>query len=123
MYGVDRLLMDLRELGHEAVRMTAGGQEFAVIRSFTVPLGRFAGQEIDLGLPAPPNYPASVGASIHVRSTPHLFDRSDTVPNVRNILESPLGPEWRYWSINFGWIGERTTRRLLSQINTVFNNA
>ena len=123
MYGIDRLLVDLCELGYEAVRMTASGQEFAVIPSFEVPLGRFRGRSLDLGLPAPPNFPQAVGASIHVRAEPQLFDYSDTKSGVRNIIASPLGPEWRYWSHSFGWTGERTTRRLLSQVHTIFANA
>ena len=77
---------------------------------------------IDLGLLATPDYPRTVGSSIHVRAAPQLFDYG-SVPGVRNVIESGLGSEWRYWSHNFGWTGERSTRRLISQVNTIFANA
>src|SRR5262249_51063991 len=69
-----------------------------------------------------PDYPRTVGSSIHVRAAPQLFEYG-SVPGVRNVIESGLGLEWRYWSHNFGWTGERSTRRLISQINTIFANA
>lgn len=123
MYGPDRLLRDLGEMGYEAERVaTADGNVYVVIRGFEVPIGRFAGRMIDLGLLATPDYPRTVGSSIHVRAAPQLFDYG-SVPGVRNVIESGLGSEWRYWSHNFGWTGERSTRRLISQVNTIFANA
>ena len=123
-FGTDRLCEDLTVLGHQAEAVLDPQKNpFVVIRSYTVELGRFAGRVIDLGLPAPANYPAGVGSSIHVRSEPQLLDVKDTVPNVRNVTASTLGSEWRYWSKNFGWTGERSTRRLLSQINEIFLHA
>ncbi|HEV2149801.1 MAG TPA: E2/UBC family protein [Longimicrobiaceae bacterium] len=124
MYGPERLLRDLGEIGYEVERVTgADGNVYAVIRGFVVPVGRFADRVIDLGLLAPPDYPRNVGSSIHVRATPQLLEYG-SVPGVRNIIQSGLGPEWRYWSHNFGWgAGERSTRRLLSQINRIFAHA
>lgn len=123
MYGPDRLLRDLGEMGYEVERVTcADGSVYAVIRGFVVPAGPFVDRIIDLGLLATPDYPRSVGSSIHVRATPQLFEYG-SVPGRRNIIQSALGPEWRYWSHNFGWTGERSTRRLVSQINTIFANA
>lgn len=124
MYGPSRLIADLTVLGHkvEEVRL-ADGTTFAILREFEVSCGRFAGRVIDLGLQATPDFPRSVAAAIHVRATPQLFDTSDTVPNVRNITASALGPAWRYWSRNFGWQGEQSARRLMSQVNGIFANA
>ena len=42
---------------------------------------------------------------------------------VRNVIPSPLGPDWRYWSHNFGWTGERSTRELMAQVNRIFHDA
>jgi hypothetical protein len=125
VYGPDRLIAELVELGHDAERVTADGQTFAVIPRYEVPLGRFAGRVIDLGIAAPLDFPRSVGASIHVRSSPQLLEKTDTVPNVRNITDSVLGPEWRYWSHNFAWPGEteRSAARLMAKINGVFERA
>lgn len=124
MYGPERLIADLRALGYEVEPVTApDGTPFAMIPGFTVPCGRFVGRTIDLALQATPDFPRSVASAIHVRAEPQLFDYGDTQPGVRNITKSALGPEWRYWSHNFGWQGEKSARRLMSQINTVFANA
>ena len=124
MYGLDRLVADLTAMGFTVTPTQAGDLAFAVVTEFRVEFGRFAGRVIDLGLPAPPNYPISVGSSIHVRATPQLLE-FENVPNVRNIIASPLGPEWRYWSHNFGWAGEteRSTARLMGQVRAIFERA
>ncbi len=123
MYGPERLVSDLRDLGYDVELVTAkDGNKFAVIHNYEVLLGRFAGRIIDLGIPATADFPRTVGSSIHVKAKPQLFEKQN-VPGVRNIMESPLGDEWRYWSKNFGWAGEHSARRLLSQINEVFKNA
>lgn len=124
MYGLPRLIEELSVLGYQVQEATApGGEKFAVISPFVVPGGRFAGRTIDLGLQATADFPRSVASAIHVRAAPQLYDTGDSLPNVRNIQPSVLGAEWRYWSHNFGWQGERSARRLLSQINGIFLNA
>ena len=124
LYGPERLRADLEALGFEVELVTGDDRNtYAVIREFEVPLGRFAGRIIDLAITATADYPRSVAAAIHVRAQPQLFEKSDSLPNVRNITDSGLGPEWRYWSKNFGWNGERTTRCLISQINKIFHDA
>lgn len=123
-YGPERLIAELQALGHEVELVAAnGGTQFAVIPGFAVPCGRFDGRTINLGIQATPDFPRTVASAIHVRATPQLFDYGDTRPGVRNITKSALGPDWRYWSHNFGWRGEKSARRLMSQINTVFANA
>ena len=123
-FGSERLKEDLDLLGHPAEQIEDPQKnQFVVIHGYTVELGRFAGRVIDLAVPAPANFPQGVASAIHLRSSPHLLDTGDSVPNVRNITASSLGAEWRYWSKNFEWVGEKTTRRLLSQINEIFLNA
>lgn len=123
-YGPERLLAELRELGYQADAVCAtNGTPFVVLRQFVVPCGKFVGRVIDLGLQATADFPRTVASAIHVFAAPQLYDFGDTVPGVRNITASVLGPEWRYWSHNFGWRGERSARRLMSQINTVLENA
>src|SRR5262245_31650231 len=122
-YGPQRLLSDLVLLGYTATLVSLPtGEYFAVITHYVVELGRFAGRVTSLGLQATPDFPRTMSAAIHVSSLPHLFDMPDTVPNVRNIQPSKLGPEWRYWSHNFGWGEERTARRLMSQISKIFHD-
>lgn len=123
-YGPERLISDLNALGFgpELVRANDNGV-YAIIRKFEVLLGRFAGRIIDLGIPATADFPRTVGSSIHILASPQLYDYRDSVTNVRNITKSALGPEWRYWSRNFNWTEGKTIRRLLSQINEVFEHA
>lgn len=124
MYGVGRLLRDLEALGYDVrVVRAPDGTPFAVVTNFVVPCGRFVDRRIDLGLQATPDFPRTVASAIHVRANPQLFEAADSIPNVRNITTSILGPEWRYWSHNFGWNEERSARRLMSQVNRIFANA
>jgi len=124
MYGPARLLAELEALGYEPEELKApDGTSFVVMRQFAVPCGRFVDRVIDLGLQTTPDFPRTVASAIHVRATPQLFEYSDTQPNVRNITASALGPEWRYWSYNFGWQEELSARRLMSQVNQIFSNA
>jgi hypothetical protein len=122
-YGPQRLLGDLQALGYPAELVNAGGHQFAVVCGYEVVLGRFLGRRIDLGLQATADFPMTVATAIHVRSSPHLYDLGDTLPNVRNIQPSALGGDWRYWSHNFGWGSDKTARRLMSQVNKVFQDA
>jgi hypothetical protein len=123
IYGPARLFAELQQLGYTVELMTAGGHQFVVIRGYEIELGRFAGRVIDLALQATPDFPRTVASAIHVRSAPHLFDLGDSVASVRNIQPSAVGGEWRYWSHNFGWSDEKTARRLMSQVNRIFNDA
>ena len=124
MYGPHRLVSDLHALGFPAALVRGGDFEYAVIPKYEVEFGRFAGRIVDLGLPATADFPRSVGASIHVRATPQLLEY-ENVPNVRNIIVSPLGAEWRYWSHNFHWAGEveRSAARLMAQVRAIFERA
>lgn len=124
MFGAEKLRQDLENLGYKIEIIPGTDQnQYAVMLGYEVQIGRFAGQIIDLGILATPDYPRSVAAAIHVKAQPQLLEKTDTVPNVRNIIDSALGTEWRYWSNNFNWNQERNTRSLISQINTIFKDA
>jgi hypothetical protein len=123
-YGLQRLMRDLSELGYNAELVVGSdNNQYAVIRNFEVSLGRFAGNIIDLGILATADFPRTVGSSIHVLASPQLFDFKDSASGIRNITKSGLGPDWRYWSHNFNWTDGKTIRRLMSQINGIFENA
>lgn len=123
MYGIERLLRDLSELGYPANQVTVNNITYAVISGYEVDIGRFQGRLIDLGIPSTLDYPRTAAPSIHIRANPQLLEKHDSVHDVRNIIDSDLGPEWRYWSRNFGWNGEKSTRRLINQIKGMFANA
>lgn len=123
-FGVARLAADLVTLGYSVeVVKAADGSAFAVIRDYEIGLGKFAGRKDDLAVQATPDFPKTTAAAIHVRAMPQLYEQTDTVPKVRNIQPSILGPEWRYWSHNFGWSHEKTARRLMSQVNQIIKDA
>lgn len=124
-FGVTRLITDLHELGFIGTESfnDPNGTPFGLIKDFEVGTGRFSGRRIDLAIPAPAEYGRLVGSAIHVRSTPHLLDKSDTVPGEKNIVDSSLGLDWRYWSHRFIYYPEETTKHLMLQINGVFRHA
>lgn len=122
-HGINRLVTELTQLGHQVEAVSAGGADFAVMRGFEIGCGRFAGRVIDLALQATADFPNTVASAIHVRGDPPPLDYADTKRGVRNIIKSALGPEWRYWSHNFGWSGPSSARRLMSQVNGIFENA
>lgn len=122
--GADDFYSDLVALGFKCRQVLGSDQQnYVVIDDYEIELGKFKGEKIQLGLLAPSDYPRRVGASIHVRSSPILYDKQDTLPGVRNILDSPLGEDWRYWSYGFRAEPVDTARNLMEQINGVFKRA
>jgi len=121
IYGIDKFLIDLSILGYSHEKLTGtDNQNYAVIRNFDIPVGRFQGRIIDLGIPVPNDYPRLIGTSIHIRSVPQLLEYTDTIPNVRNIITSALGSEWRYWSFRLEVTPENTTLNVIHQIHGIF---
>lgn len=119
--GPERLKSDLKNLGYDTeIVKGQDGQEYCIINQFEIPIGRFTGTIIDLGILAPPDYPKRVGSCIHVLSDPILLDYNDSAKKVRNIIKSKLGDDWRYWSFNFQWNGGGNTQKLMRQINGIF---
>ncbi|PIZ78890.1 MAG: hypothetical protein COY01_02940 [Candidatus Pacebacteria bacterium CG_4_10_14_0_2_um_filter_40_20] len=124
-YGPERLLKDLNALGFAPEKTVVNGTEFIILPSYEVSIGKFSGRVIDLGLQCTTDFPRSVHSSIHVKAEPQLYEKTDSKANVRNINDSSLGQGWLYWSINFNWNtqSEKTARRLVSQINTIFERS
>ena len=121
LYGTERFVSDFTELGyHTELIKGVDGQTYAIFKDFEIPIGQFVGRVIDLALIVPPDYPRIVGSSIHVKASPQLFEKSDSIPGVRNIIDSGLGLEWRYWSYAFKAETEDTAKNLMSQIMGVF---
>ncbi len=121
LYGIDRFLQDLSEIGYSFEKLVgADNVNYAIIQNFEVPVGRFQGRIIDLGIPIPNDYPRLVGSSIQIKATPQLLEYTDTIPNVRNVIVSQLGLEWRYWSFRLEAFPENTTQNLILQINGIF---
>ena len=125
MFGINKLMDDLLALGHLDVKhiQDPSGNSFALLPKFEVSVGKFVGRIVELAIPAPADYGRIVGAAIHLRSNPHLFEKSDSVAGVRNVTDSSLGSDWRYWSHRFEYYPVETTKHLMLQINGVFKHA
>lgn len=124
IYGPERFLKDFEEIGYTVeIVKGADGKDYAVFKEFEIEIGKFSGKVIDLGLIIPPDYPRRVHSSIHVKATPQLFEKTDSIPGIRNIIDSGLGLEWRYWSYRFNAVPEDTAMHLIAQINGVFKRA
>lgn len=123
-FGATRLIEDLDQLGSEAELIELpDSQKYVVIPEFIVESGKFMGRTIGLGILAPNDYPLTVAAAIQVKATPQLYETTDSLANVRNIQPSPLGTDWRYWSKSINLGDEKSTRRLISVINRIFDDA
>jgi hypothetical protein len=98
------------------------GKEGRVIIPYTVPLGKFQGQEIKLGFIVPADFPLTPPSGPHV--WPRLLPIHGIGKHPRGgIHESPsFGPEWEYWSRPFpGWGDtDRTVRAYLAHIRNLF---
>jgi len=125
-FGADKLIAELTELKYKPEKMKgADGNTYVVFSEYEIVAGKFIGKIIALGLLEAVDYPNSVHSSIHVKAMPQLYETTDSVPNVRNIQNSGIGSEWRYWSKNFNWAAEsrKDARRLMAKINTIFEHA
>ena len=123
MYGKERLYNDLQQMGFSIDYMSdSKGIEYVTIRDYNIDIGQFKGRVIDLSIPVPKDYPRAVGSCIHVKSEPILLNKTDSIPKKRNIIDSNLGNEWRYWSFRFNLSPENPTQDLISQINGIFRN-
>ena len=117
---IQKFLEDLSAIGFTPELVTVHqNQQFAVLRDYTIDLGRFKDKVIDLALPALPDYPRRVGQSIHVKANPQLLEKQH-IADVVNIIDSPLGSDWLYWSFRLAAYSDETARQLMVQINGVF---
>jgi len=121
--GKEKLFDDLIILGYQVEHISdSKGNNYVVIKDFSIPIGQFAGRNIDLAIPVPNDYPRVVGPCIHIKATPQLLDNKDTIKGKRNIINSPLGNDWKYWSFRFNLSPQNPTKDLISQIHGIFKN-
>lgn len=103
----------LKALRYEPQELPEGRIAF----DYTVPLGRFVGQQIRLGFSVGDDFPMNPPSGPHI--SPHLLPlKNGGVHPYGQVLPSPFGPEWQYWSRPFpGWAGtDRTVRTYLAHI-------
>ncbi|MBL7261583.1 hypothetical protein [Paractinoplanes lichenicola] len=89
----------------------AEGRTFAVFL-YTIEVGSRAGEEIEVGLEIPGDWPMSPPSGPHLR--PSLDHPHGAVH------PSPLGPDWAYWSRPaYQWPADRTVRGYLRHLRTL----
>lgn len=96
-------------------------QEFVVF-PFTIPVGKFAGRTIKLGLQINGDVPFNPPGGPHV-SPPLLPRNTNADPHpAGGVHASALGEEWQYWSrpFKFWKEGERSARRYMAHIANLF---
>jgi len=73
-------------------------EENRVTFPYVVPLGRFQGQAITLGLEVPGDHPLTCPGGPHM--TPRLLpmNNSGEHPNGKILDSNPFGADWQYWS-------------------------
>lgn len=102
-----------------------GRKDFFVIFSYTVPVGKFAGQKIRLAFEITGDMPLIPPGGPHVSPRLLPIHPAHDLPHPNGaVCESPsLGPEWEYWSRPFHrWQdGERDSARYMRHINRLFD--
>ncbi len=117
--GVSDFIGQLRSLGYEP--QDIGSNRVAM--PLEIPVGRFAGTQISLGIEVPPDFPMSPPGGPHVK--PHLLPINQTsgAHPACAVHPSPFGSEWQYWSRPFqNWsTTDRTARTYMAHINHLFD--
>ena len=108
--GPEEFVRQLRDLGFE-VQVVQGLAVFP----YAVPVGSRAGEQVQLGLAIPPDFPASPPPGPHV--SPRLGHPQGAVS------DSLLGVDWEYWSRPFpDWPRtERSVRAYMVHVRTLFS--
>lgn len=88
------------------------GDQYIVIRNYTIPAGKLAGRVCDVAIQKSTNVPYVAPAAIH--SKPHLIPMGQY-----NTLGSNLGPEWQYWSRRLR--DQSHPRNWVTHIATIFS--
>lgn len=89
----------LKALGFQPLARQDGRVSFP----YSIPVGRFAGTDVTLGVEVPVDFPRTPPSGPHF--TPRLQPiNPGAAAHPDRAHESPFGPEWQYWSRPYpGW--------------------
>lgn len=91
---------------------------------YTVPVGKFANQEIQIGFVVGDDFPFTPPSGPHISPRLLPINPAGAVPHpAGGVHESPFGPEWQYWSRPFpNWqTTDRTVRTYMAHIRHLFD--
>jgi hypothetical protein len=112
--GVACFITGLASLGYKP--MIAPGKREHVYFEYEVPIGKFAGRQIRLGLIVPGDFPMTPPGGIHVSPKFHPNQGGGVHPNggIHDSadFQGAVGGEWQYWSRPHGGWG--TTRKTVA---------
>ena len=99
-----------------------------VIVDYEIPVGRFAGQRVRLGLTADDSYPSACPGGPHVSPPLLPMHPSQDIGHPRGGVhddpdyESHAGGKWQYWSRPFpGWgRSDKTARSYMAHVRALF---
>ena len=106
-------------LGYSVQELVAENRAFQVF-DYEIPVGRFRGQSVRIGLEVKESYPMDAPPGPHF--SPQLqpiYPHNDKPHPYGGVHNSPLGAEWQYWSRPFNeWPGtEKTAKVYFTHIN------
>ena len=110
-------IKQLKELGHNPEEIGDDKVSF----SFTIPVGKFAGQQITLGFVVPPDFPSGVPSGIHI--SPQILPLNPNASgHPEKVADSPFGSEWEYWSRPMHhWANtQRNVKEVMRYVNKLF---
>jgi hypothetical protein len=97
----------------QSIHVDARMRSDFIVFSYVIPLGPRVGEEVQVGLQVPADYPATPPPG------PHFCPR--IVHPAGAVHASPLGPDWVYWSRPFpNWrLTDRSVRTYLAHIRAL----
>jgi len=93
-----------------------------IIIPFVIAEGRFASQQIKVGIQVPPDFDMTPPGGIHI--SPHLIPINPApLDHTRAALSQPFGVGWEYLSRPFTdqWARKRTVKRYMEYVAYLLN--
>lgn len=90
--------------------------------AYTIPVGRFLGQEIQLGFVANDDWPINPPSGPHVSPRLLPLNNNSKEHPLGGVHDSPFGSEWEYWSRPFPeWNKtDRSAKAYMAHIRKLF---
>lgn len=108
------LLESLRAMGMqvEAAPQIGG----VIIHNHAVPIGKRAGDVVDVGVAGVFDFPMTPPVGLHIHAAYGTI-------GVNNVMQSALGPDWQYWSRRFAdWNQKRGVHSIVAFVNRVLGD-
>ena len=120
-----QFIQELQALGHTAQELVAENRRFLVF-DYEIPVGRFRGRSVQLGLEVQESYPMDAPPGPHFSQQLLPIHPQNDIPHpFGGVHNSPLGVDWQYWSRPFNeWAGtDKTVKTYLTHIKHLLETA